>query len=104
MALTQEQIDVLLAGELNRVQRGGKRGPKPVTRDHEGWFGLHHKLMNEADPNMPMKCENPNCNDPRGRDSQVCAKPPGADKYMCRFCFLNGWLTVSEAQESLLIE
>lgn len=101
MALTQDQIDILLAAELNKVHRGGKRAPKPIARTHDGWFSLQHKLMDQDDPNLPMKCENPNCIDPRNRDSQMCAKPPGTDKYMCRFCFLDGWLTVSHGQESI---
>lgn len=101
MALTQEQIDILLANELNKPARGGKRAPKPVERTHEGWFGLQHKLMDDIDIDMPMRCQNPNCVDPRNKESQVCAKPPGTDKYMCRFCFLNGWLTMTEGQMEL---
>lgn len=97
MPLTQEQIDILLAGELNKPARGGKRAPKQVERTYEGWFSLHHKLMDEDDPNLPQLCENPNCQAP----NSICAKPPGTDKFMCRRCFLAGYGTMIEGQMEL---
>lgn len=100
MPLTKEQIDLLLAQAAATAARGGKRAPKPVERTHEGWFSLHHKLMHDADPYKPMKCENPNCDDPRGRDYQVCAEVNG--KLMCRFCFLGGWLTIDPPNQTTI--
>jgi hypothetical protein len=99
MPLTQEQIDRLLS--LPR-RTGGRRasGPDTSVRDYATWFKLAQKMVDDYTGEL-VKCHNENCADPR-RDTQktvLCVAISG--RYMCRHCFLSGWLLGAEGQTTL---
>ena|SRR5215475_4129728 len=88
--LTPEQIQQALAS-------GRSRGPKAdptEPRDIGTWYKLNQIIREDC-------CENPNCEDPRvtkdgkvlNRGAHIVAQVKG--KYMCRYCFLAGWLSDS---------
>lgn len=102
MPLSNEQIAQLLALPKRRGGgRRGKTGPDTTVRDYQTWFKLAQKMIDE-DTNELIHCENENCIDPRAKAGQggiVCAQVEG--KFMCRHCFLDGWLLPVEGQTSL---
>jgi len=71
-----------------KVRRTRKSGPDTSVRDMETWFKLSTHMMNN-DTKELLKCENPNCVDPRHKGILV-AQVNG--RWMCRYCFLDGWL------------
>jgi|SRR5215831_2557769 len=90
--LSDELAAALLKEDNARPKRGGGggRGRKPKVdvdnRHITVWMKLNHTIRLEG-------CDNPDCNDPRitgdrGRNvvSQI------HDKYMCRYCFLEGYM------------
>jgi hypothetical protein len=94
MALSQDEINALLKESKTRA----KRTPRDVTEPREVtvWFKLYHHVA-DFEHNGEMvspHCENPDCNDPRnisdqGRGVVAVIK----NKMMCRYCFLDGWLS-----------
>lgn len=89
MPLSKEQARMLLIEDANKPQRGGggrtKADPTQV-RTYQVWFKLNHHMREEG-------CDNPNCIDPRPKTDKgvkVCAAVK--DKFICRFCFLDGYL------------
>jgi hypothetical protein len=101
MALTKEQIKLLLA--LPPKTRGGRKPKNFVdtsVRDSQTWFKLAHKLYDSEQPDVPPKCANPDCSDPRPETvRQLVASVGGVD--MCRYCFLEGWQSVNPEQTTL---
>lgn len=99
MPLTQDQINKL----LNLPRRAGRRtGPDTSVRDYATWFKLAQKMVDDYTGEL-VRCSNDNCQDPR-RDTQktvLCVQING--QYMCRNCFLAGWLLKPEEQEQLQI-
>lgn len=94
MPLTNEQIATLLA--LPKTRRGGKRkpaGPDTSVRDYQTWFKLAHSFLDD-ETNELLRCENESCLDPRALAGEgkgiVVTQVNG--KWMCRHCFLAGWL------------
>jgi hypothetical protein len=80
-ALTPDQIESLLKG--GRAPKGISTEP----RDIQVWYRQDHILSDDG-------CSNPNCIDPRthsdnGRKIVIKLQ----DQQMCRFCFLDGWLS-----------
>lgn len=95
MPLTNEQIATLLA--LPKRRGGGKRktGPDTSVRDYQTWFKLAHSFLDEeAGTGELLRCENESCLDPRALAGEgkgiVVTQVNG--KWMCRHCFLAGWL------------
>ena len=81
--LDKEMARIFLA---ESTTRGPKKDPTE-PREIQVWFKLD-QFLREAG------CENPDCNDPRpetDQGTQVVAQVNG--KYMCRFCFLDGYLS-----------
>lgn len=83
--ISDEMALALLAEDSARTTRGPKSDPTE-PRIAAVWF----KLVNS----IPLPCENPDCSDPRpekdrGRMVTVLVK----GKQMCRYCFMDGWLS-----------
>ena len=99
MSLSADQIKALLA--LPTKKRGGvrKKGIDTSTRDHKTWFLLAHKILDEETGEL-AKCENPNCPDTRDPHKTVVAMVSG--QYMCRYCFLDGWMVINPNQTKLV--
>lgn len=81
--LTQEEMAAALTSGRSR----GPRKDPTEPRETGTWFKLNHTMREEG-------CENPQCEDPRdaddvGRKAVALIK----EKYMCRYCFLSGWLS-----------
>jgi aspartate carbamoyltransferase regulatory subunit len=95
--LTPEQIQLLLAKPEKSKSATGKTIDTTI-RDAVTWFKLAHKLFDE-ETQETAKCENPNCQDPREGVGAVVAKVNG--RYMCRYCYLDGWLLVNPNQSKL---
>jgi len=114
VTLSPEEIRKLLAKPARK--RGGARpgttgikGKKVDVdvRDYQTWFKLQHEIFDKS-PGVEfgeklLECENPNCQDPRRlagpNKSAMVARVNG--RYMCRFCFLDGWLLKDESQLTL---
>lgn len=85
--LDVEMAEMLLAEELNKPKGG--RGPKQDPTEPRlavVWFRLSTSLR--------KPCDNPECLDPRPKNDKgrnVTAEVKG--KFMCRYCFLSGWLS-----------
>lgn len=106
MGLTPEQIAEIYKRKEQKAaapKRGGAR--KKVMdftdRSYQAWFALEHTDPGEA------FCENPECNDPRGKHRSLPEETPeqviaevqthdGKVVKMCRYCFTFGWLAPRE--------
>lgn len=86
MPLSEEEINKLLT--LPSRRRGKKAGPDTSVRDYQTWFKLATKMVDE-DTKELLHCANPNCLDTDHRGSVVAMVN---EQYMCRRCFLGGWL------------
>jgi aspartate carbamoyltransferase regulatory subunit len=95
--LTPEQIRALLIKPQKTKSASGKT-IDTSNRDAMTWFKLQHRLWDEETQER-VKCENPNCVDPREGRGALCTKING--QYMCRYCFLDGWLLEIEGQARL---
>lgn len=76
--LNQESVLALLASST--------KPDATNTRDISTWFKLNQL-------NIDTGCANPNCADPRSKDDigrNIVSKVKG--QFMCRHCFLAGWL------------
>lgn len=104
MPLSKEQAKALLIEDANKP-RGGGRGTKPdptLVRDVVTWLKLnHHFCMKECEHrSLPgnttgKACWNPNCVDPRlADDVGTNMVSPVRDQWICRYCFLDGYLLV----------
>lgn len=96
MALSPDEIASILKD--NKTRERTKRTPKDVTEPREVtvWFKLRHHVADfeHNGEEVVPHCENPNCNDPRpsnDRGRNVVSVVKG--KMMCRYCFLEGWLS-----------
>lgn len=100
-ALNPEQINELLKTPQGRT--GGNRSAKAdPTEDRQinTWFKLNHHLCStwcehRTDPGNTTgrSCWNPNCVDTRSagdRGMEIVVKVK--DQYICRYCFLAGYL------------
>lgn len=99
MPLDPAKIKQLMAIK-NRPKKTGGRGSKKVdtsVRTYETWFSMQSMLLH-PETRESLKCENPNCVDPR-HTGIMCCEVNGV--YMCRYCFLDGWLAKDPAQEVL---
>lgn len=90
MGLTPEQIEALLSKPESRPRRK-TTGVDTSERTYQTWFKLHHSMIDDVTEEL-CHCQNPNCQDPRDHSehSQMCVKIN--EQYMCRFCFMSGWL------------
>jgi hypothetical protein len=95
VSLSADQIKALLA--LPQKKRGGKRktGPDTSVRDYKTWFLLAHKILDEETGELAI-CENPDCPDLRDKHKTVVAMVSG--QFMCRICFLEGWMAINPNQ------
>ena len=87
-----------------RTGGGGKKKQRDFNdRSYKAWFALSQEIINK-DTNEPLKCENPDCHDPRPprHGGQFVVEVNG--KLMCRYCFVWGWLQSNPAQEKIDIE
>jgi len=106
--LTPEDIKALLA-KPEKKPRGKKKGPDTSVRDIQTWLALapQSRDMNREQPDL--RCENPNCVDPR--PPKISALDGSEIKhhfcvqidniYICRYCFLDGYLLNDPNQLSL---
>ncbi len=88
MPLSKEQAMALLKEDASKPKRGGSTKTDPtVVRSYQVWFKLNHHIREEG-------CDNPECVDTRPKQNDkgtnVVALVQG--KYMCRYCFLAGWM------------
>ena len=105
MPLSAEKIAQLQALKNKpKVRRGGRAKSAIDTsiRTLETWFKLHHRFY-DYETKEPLVCENPNCLDPRetGKGRMVVEVE---GHYMCRYCFLGGYVVENPAQEQLAVE
>lgn len=86
--LTAEQI-----AELLKTPQRGRKKDSSEPRTPDNWWKQTHRLLYRPDhPNLDIKCSNPNCKDPRPEDvSIILGEVKGT--LMCRYCFLNGYLS-----------
>jgi len=101
MPLSNEKIAELIKKRdaPRRTGTGGRRKFNINDRSYQAWFALHHELHN-PDTGDPAFCDNPNCVDPRDKThGQSVVDLDG--KKVCRFCFLEGWLTTNPEQTTL---
>ena len=110
MSLSDSEINAILARKeaRKRAPRGegvkGVGGKKidPNERTHQTWFGMIHRVF-DYEAETLMKCSNQNCIDPRDRtNGQTVVEIKG--QYMCRYCFLDGWLVENPAQQQLPVD
>jgi len=103
MPLSNEQIAMLLALPKRRGGGGRKKsGPDTNVRDYQTWFKLAQKMVDEETQEL-QRCENPSCQDPRALAGEgngiIVTQIDG--KYMCRYCFLDGWLLPDTNQQKI---
>lgn len=96
MALKELNANEIAALLESPTGRGGGRVKKDVTEPRERvvWFKLYSHIREEG-------CENPDCMDnerekdkdnPKyNRGVRIVSEVKG--KFMCRYCFLGGWLS-----------
>lgn len=81
-----EILEILASGK----GRGPTKDPTEPRVLHPTWFRQNHI-------SRPEGCENPDCCDPRepiDRGRHIVALVKG--KYMCHYCFIEGWLSVAQ--------
>jgi hypothetical protein len=83
--ISLEQVNALLKEQSEQPSRGRRADPTE-PRTSTTWYKLSQRITGD--------CENPNCVDPRppkdlGRNITSVVH----DKQMCRYCFLDGWLS-----------
>jgi len=105
MPLDAEKIRELLAKQKQKASRktGGRSKTKardPNDRSYKAWFALSQEIINK-ETQEPLRCENPDCWDPRPpkHGGQFVVEMGG--KLMCRYCFVEGWLTSNPNQETI---
>lgn len=99
MPLDPEKIKQLMAIK-NKPKRTGGRGGKKVdlnVRTVATWFALQHRFY-DYETSEQLKCANPNCVDPRHKGIMVVDVN---GTFMCRYCFLDGWLASNPAQATI---
>lgn len=109
MSLSHEAVKALLAAPKRKKK--GKAGPDTNVRDIATWFALAPKTRSEVEQGnaVDMKCDNPNCVDPRpGQISALTGKTIKHQfvvdingQHVCRYCFLDGWLLENPDQATL---
>jgi len=86
--LDQDEILAILAGGRGR----GPRADPTEPRETMVWFRANTIIREEG-------CDNPDCVDPRiksDKGTNIVLEVRG--KYMCRFCFLGGWLSNAKTE------
>jgi len=102
MGLSNEQIKALLAEPTPKRGGGGKRKKVDPTEERVigVWFKLdHHMCTNDCEHRKQSPsgkaCWNTNCHDHTrtpDKDRGVNLVSLVKGQYMCRYCFLAGWL------------
>lgn len=91
--LSKSEIDYLLA---NTGRRKKIDTTEPRTIDN-WWKQTNTHFINKSDTaeqGVEAKCGNPYCKDPRkDEDTKIIILAEIKDTLMCRFCFLDGWLS-----------
>src|SRR5215472_8116871 len=92
--LTASEIAELLASKGQR-RGGGKKDPTE-PRVIDNWWHQDHHFINRDD--SKLECMNVNCQDPRKNDPRVRVfiLAMVKERLMCRYCFLDGWLSGKE--------
>jgi hypothetical protein len=89
--MADAQHKKLSGDEIQNILTSKKpKGINTEPRQIGVWYKLNHVLREQG-------CSNPNCVDtrPRGdRGRSIVAQID--DEYVCRFCFLDGWLSKSQ--------
>jgi hypothetical protein len=94
--MSRDEIMALKSNVEKQKKDGGRsRSGKKVDtseRTFQTWFKLAHKTMDDSEDNYgePMKCANESCQDPNPGRVSLVAEVNG--KWMCRYCYLAGWL------------
>ena len=87
--LTPQEIQELMAG----VGKRGRRSDSSEPRTTDNWWKQTHHLLYRPDhPELDIKCSNPNCADNRPEERAILLAEV-KDTLMCRYCFLNGYLS-----------
>jgi hypothetical protein len=89
--------------EKSRTRGRTKKPTGPIPRDYQNWFKLQHKMVDIQTGEL-MHCENEDCEDPRRENNPEYRGISVAEvngRFMCRHCFLGGWLTKDEDQLEL---
>jgi hypothetical protein len=102
MGLSNEEILKLLAEDAKPKRTGGsRRGPRQEDtsiRQINVWFKLRHHIClpdceHRKQSPTGRACWNSDCVDPRpSTDRGINAVAEIKGQWMCRYCFLNGWL------------
>jgi len=100
LPLSAEKIaELVKKRDAPKPSRTGRKKFNVNDRSYQAWFALEHHLLAEDGKSMAF-CDNPDCLDPRDKTyGQTVVDING--QHLCRFCFLNGWLTTSSGQEEL---
>lgn len=101
--LSPEQIKALLAKpeKAARAKSGSGKTIDTSVRDYQTWFKLAHEIFNKEEMENDLvflRCENPECLDPRDHESHSQVVAMVNSHYMCRLCFLDGWLVFNPDQ------
>jgi|SRR5215471_14477695 len=101
MPLDPAKIKALLEKKQTRARtpRGARSKANLNDRSYQAWFKHDHILIKEKEP---VFCDNPDCIDVRDKKyGQVVVDLNGTK--MCRFCFIEGWLVISENQSEIAV-
>lgn len=101
--MTSKPLDAATIASLLKPAPGrtGTRRPKEdITQNRvvNVWFKLNHHLCvndceHRAQSPKGTACWNPDCVDTRDRDNRgVNMVALVKEQFMCRYCFLDGWL------------
>lgn len=91
--MSEAQHKKLSGDEIQNILSSKKasRGIPTEPREIGVWYKLNHMLRDQG-------CSNPDCVDvrPRGdRGRNIVIQIN--DEYVCRYCFLDGWLSTTKA-------
>jgi hypothetical protein len=106
MGLTNDEIQRLLAQPEKKPRAKRASGIDTSVRDFATWFKLMHKLFDQSTGER-MVCQNPDCHDTRPnagdpKKGTIVAQLEENGPYMCRVCFLEGWLLDPGSNENQL--
>lgn len=104
--LSNQKIAELMTKKSTRAPRSSNTttgiGNKKVNlevRDFTTWFALPHHILGRDGMELAT-CENPDCIDTRDKSrGQTCVDIHGT--WICRICFLGGYLVKNPAQGGL---
>lgn len=91
--LTPQEIEAILNSTTTRQRKTDPSEPRTIDN---WWKQTNVHFINTTDvkevSGIEAKCANPRCEDPRKED-RILLLAEVKDTLMCRFCFLDGWLS-----------